>query len=270
MNSSTLKVRFYFPRITAALKTKSELAHLIFKNLKKDRGINYAGYLNDNALYHDLLLKIGKGDLQNYHSLGARQKRLIADIITKTFSKCQKKLSYPLKLAYIFVFPWFPNAQDNAAFGGVNAVTPYMRTMHFFLDSDNFKTNSLMETVAHEFNHLVFYYYHRGKKYTLVEQMAIEGLAENFREDVLGGKRAPWSGALTKSEAGKIFRSLKPLLRSRSSRVYSKVFWGSERYKRWTGYSIGYWLVKEFIKKKPSISWQALMRMKVENVLGCI
>ena len=53
-------------------------------------------------------------------------------------------------------------------------------------------------------------------------------------------------------------------------KIYREVFFGNKEYKRWTGYSIGYRLVKEFRKKYPNISWGEIIKMRQKDILVTI
>jgi len=99
---------------------------------------------------------------------------------------------------------------------------------------------ALKECVCHEFNHIVYNKYHRRE--TLLDNIIYEGLAEPFREHVVGGKQAPWSKALTLRECKRIFSRIEKLLSSKSPKVYRSVFFDfeDEKYPLWSGYSIGY------------------------------
>lgn len=266
-----VKIQFCFPLIPRDIKDKREFVKFLIEGMRENKSIGYAGYLKDEDLSKDLALRISdKKEIGRYQPLNTKQKHEITKTIQTAVAKCHRKLPRSSTPVFVFVFPWFPGVKDSNAFGGVNASAPYKRTIHLFVASGEFTQTSLKETVVHEFNHLGFYQYHDEKNYTLLDHIAIEGLAENFREEVVGGKPAPWSIALTKKDARDTFRSLRPLLRSKNARVHRDVLFGGKRYKRWTGYSVGYRLVKEFRKKHPSQSWGKILKMKAREVLDLV
>jgi uncharacterized protein YjaZ len=53
-------------------------------------------------------------------------------------------------------------------------------------------------------------------------------------------------------------------------KIYREVFFGSKKYKRWTGYSIGYWLIKKFRIMNPNINWEEIIKIKPEHILKSI
>jgi uncharacterized protein YjaZ len=97
--------------------------------------------------------------------------------------------------------------------------------------------------------------------------MIMEGLAECFREKVMGGKPAPWSISLKEENVMEHLIEIESLLNSRSQLIYKQVFFGSKKFSKWMGYSIGYWIVKKFIDKNKIFSWQKLMQIEASDFL---
>jgi len=268
MKLASAKIQFCFPEITHVLRDKRELVKSILKTMRENGSIDYAGYLKDGDLYKDLLKKIGDVNIRKYQPLNIKQKNYITKVINSTLAKCYRNISDIKNPIFIFVFPWLPSSKDKKTFKGVNAIAPYKTTIHLFISPYSFTRSSLMETIAHEFSHLVFYKYQKAKEYTLFEHIVMEGIAENFREEIIGGKPAAWAVALKKIDAMRIFISLKPLLNSKSVQIRKRVLLGNGKYSRWTGYSIGYWLVKEFREKHPKINWKDIMQMEVAKAIS--
>ncbi len=268
--SKSIKTQFCFPRVSSrvSIENKKNLVYLLMEHLKKNGSIEYAGYLKDKDLYKDILFRIGDGDVIGYKPLNVTQKKKVETTIHFIIQKLCREFSFSIGPIFIFIFPWFPSEEESVLLGGVNAVAPYINTLHLFIDPFRFTPASLRETIAHEFNHLVFYRQNGFKRYTLFENMIIEGLAENFREELCGGAPAPWSVAFSRKDVKGLFSSLKPFLFSKNSRLYSNVFFGSKKYKKWTGYSMGYWFVKSFIKRHPELSWQKVMEIKIEDIVN--
>ena len=91
------------------------------------------------------------------------------------------------------------------------------------------------KTMIHELTHVVTGYYFGGK-YSFGECFVHEGLAENFREFILGGKES-WTRALSKPEAMRILSKLKPEINKEPSmKRYSEIFFGTGKYPNWAGY----------------------------------
>lgn len=266
MKPYSVRIIFCFPRILRKATDRRVFARLLLEKMQKNGSVEYAGYAKDEYLYRDLLRHVGKGVIAQSSGLSLPQKDHITNTIRATIEKCRKKLPLPATI-FVFIFPYFPTEED--AFAGVMGFTPYSSVFHLFVSPQTFTQESLESTTAHELNHAIFYYYHyeRFGKYTLLDDCIVEGLAENFREEVIGGEPALWSRALTKKEALRTLDSIRSLLRSKSSRIRHDILFGSKQYKRWTGYSVGYWLIKEFRKKHRKVSWEEIMQMNPESIL---
>lgn len=269
MKSDLIEIYFYFPKTKP--KNKQELVNLILKSMRKDRTIRYAGYIDEKSLQNGLSHRIGNYKSDLFRNLSVKEKQAIEKTIHNTIKKCNKILPLPTK-NFIFVFPWFPSERERV-FNGSFGFAAYSCVLHLFLAPKIFSQEAIANSVVHEINHTISFYYHfeRYGKWTLLDHIINEGLAENFREDVLKNtKPAAWAVALTKKEAFLLLESTKSLLNSKSRSTRQKILFGNRKYKRWAGYSIGYWLVKEFKKKNPTLSWTEIMRITSEHILKSV
>lgn len=263
MKTDLVKIKFFFPKISPDVKNKREFVRLLMEAMRKDGSIKYAGYLEEKGLYDDLLRHIGDGDITQYKPISIKKRLVIKSVVAETIQKCNKILPHPDLPIFVFIYPWLPDDNDDIYFEGIGAFSSYY-TMHILIKPDSFTQEALKKSIAHEWNHLVFYRYHTELEYSLSKYLIMEGLAEIFREEVIGGKPAPWVLALTKKEAGKELKRLESKLEMKGMKIYRKVFWGDKEYKRWTGYSIGYLLVSKFRKKNPKLRWEKLIKLQPE------
>lgn len=108
----------------------------------------------------------------------------------------------------------------------------------------------LPSTISHELYHTV-----RWKKIdvgeTLLEAIIFEGLASRFEQEVWGGKPPAWVRALSSRELLRIMKVAKQEFYN-AKYNYHRWFFGTGKFPRWTGYSLGYFLVSEYIKKHPT------------------
>jgi len=267
MKKSIVNIEFKYPKPSRNIASSRDIVRVLMQMMQADGSVEYAGYMTDDELSDDLEFRIGTLKTPHqYRLLSDKERKQIATVVEATVSKCHKVLPHSNTPISIFVFPWFPSVEEASALFGVNAVAPHMCTIHLFLDSENFTVESVKETIAHEYNHLVFYENHQDDNYTLLEQMLIEGLAEHFREELIGGASAPWATALTEKDSAKLLESLRPFLGSKNRRLCRQVLYGSKKYKPWTGYSIGYWLIKEFRKKRDSLAWKDVMKLETGQI----
>ncbi|MDO8571504.1 MAG: DUF2268 domain-containing putative Zn-dependent protease [bacterium] len=262
MHPDTLKICFCFP--DSIVKNRRTFIDALIRNIQLDKNIGYAGYSHKKYLHEDLTHRFDVNDIQKYQPLSIENQKEIERVIRLTIRRCSKKLSSTTIPIVIFIFPWFPGKKEKE-FGGVNGFTPYKNTFNLFISPSEFSTQSLRETVAHELNHAILFNYFPSKQ-TLLDSIISEGLAENFREEVMKGMRAPWSRALTAKETQKIFTELKPLLNRYD--LYEEVFWNGSKYRKWAGYSIGYNIVKSFRKKNSKLTWKEIMKMKSQEIFN--
>lgn len=230
----------------------------ILKNINYHDWIGYGGFSDKKYLELSLRQRYLSSDLLKYSPLTAAQIENVENIISEVFHNCEKKLIPTHKPVYFFVHPFFSDSNSLNLFKGVLGWVDYQDTINIYIHP-SYSKNELRETIAHEYNHAVWYRYHGGHQQTLFESMIVEGLAEHFREQVVGGKIAPWSRALNENQCSQTFDSLRANLDDRD--LYEQVFFGSEEYKKWTGYSIGYWLVSQYINTQKKIDWNKLMKM---------
>lgn len=109
----------------------------------------------------------------------------------------------------------------------------------------------LLGTLAHELHHCVRWK-NVGYGKTFLEVMISEGLADHFELEVTNKKPQKWDTALTKKQFS-IMK--KKALKEFNSKKYNHEEWffGSNGRKipKWAGYTIGFKLVGEYLKKNP-------------------
>lgn len=247
---SRIKINFYYPDIKA--EKKEDFISALVHHVPDDPEVGFAGFAEKEFLSYNLSARYEDHDLKKYQPFGRPEQERISTIITETLNKCFEKLPGE-KAITVSIFPWLKEYDE---FEGINGYTPFEHSFVLFI-AQKFTEKSLIETVAHEFNHAIFFANHSSPQ-TLLDSFVSEGLAENFREEVVGGEVASWSKALNDAECQAAFLLLKDSLARED--MYEEVFWGSGKFKKWTGYSIGYSLIKSF-RENERISWPDLMKM---------
>ena len=264
MTNKMAKIKFYFPKIKQEIIDKHELVDSIIDEMKEDGGIKFAGYIKEDDLKKDLLRHYENEKIAP-QNISAKQRTTIINAINIITEKCQKVLPHPNPPIFIYIYPWFPGKESQKSFDGVTAFAEYY-TMHLFINLNEYSLESIKKTVAHEWNHLVYYRNHTDFPYSLLTYMVMEGLAEVFREEIVGGNPAPWSLALTENESMEELESLVKDLDKKGMEKYRDVFFGNKKIKKWTGYSIGYRLIKEFRKNNLNLSWHETLRLDPEYI----
>lgn len=263
MSEPLCKTLFYFPQNVDKPNSQS-LASSIVKEMQDDGSIEYAGYLSDKDLEQDLAWQFQGVEKSDYKPLSNGEKKSITATINTTLEKCFAVLPHPDLPIYTFGFPWFPRHSERDNFGGVFAMAVHANVMHLFFAQGGYTDTSIAETIAHEYNHLIYYRYKSDNTYRLIDHLVMEGLAEVFREEVMEGEKSPWSVVFEKNEAFVEFKKLQDKLSSTNEDLHNAILFGGGEYSRWTGYSIGYWLIKDFRKKNSSVPWVEIMQKSAE------
>lgn len=274
--SPATRIRFCFPE--SAENAESFLDELV-ELAGSDEAIGYAGYLEKEYLRKELSWRYEDGEMKAYAKLSPEQQSDIEETISAAVAKAAEALPMPegTKEMFVFVFPWLPPFDEHdRIMGYVTGFCPYAATLHVFLAPDRYEKDSLRQTVVHEYNHSVFFGTHQDLDpnsahmvSTIKDVLVWEGLAENFVEEVL--KEDPYvSGALSKQEADEALTALQPVLERKLSDndgTYEQVFFGrGGTYKKWTGYAVGYHIVKAFRFAHPQHSWEEIINMKPADI----
>lgn len=180
----------------------------------------------------------------------------LKSIAESTISLVEKLL--PIKDVDI-VFYTNPGATIDEI-GGVGGFSPNANTIFISLNPKhpNFKRalkDALPYTIAHELHHTI-----RWQKQvegdTLLEAMIFEGLADHFAVEAIGcEKPSVWSSALSQEQKDDMYNKAKEIW---VQPTYDNNLWffGSkpEIVPKWSGYTLGYDLVKEYLNKNPDTS----------------
>jgi len=261
MNKNNTDICYYYPNITDIMP--EVLSSKILNEIKKDDMHNYLGYKSIRNFKETLNFNFGDKKIKQV-ALSEKNRKRITKIIVEMQKRFEEALKFKYKPIRYFIFPWFPSKSVLRQFGGLTGMAPYFGTLHLYIDSKNFSEKALRETLAHELNHLYFFQTHNKFLLNIKESMILEGFAETFREYFVGGKIAPWSKHLSVSENITMIDKLK----DKYDLPYANntdVFFGGNGIKKWTGYSVGYYLVKKFLKKNKNIKWEQIMNTNVNK-----
>ncbi|MFZ2804015.1 MAG: DUF2268 domain-containing putative Zn-dependent protease [Patescibacteria group bacterium] len=156
--------------------------------------------------------------------------------------------------------------------GGIGGYTPNAHTILISLDPahPNFKQGiekALPMTLAHEIHHAIRWR-NPGYGTTLREALVTEGLADHFALQAGTRTAAPWSRALNAKERIKLLKRAEPLF----NKPYNHADWffGSRknRIPRWTGYSLGYYLVAEYLRKHRDMKASNLVSTQASVIIS--
>lgn len=243
-----------------------DIVNKIMKDVPVFRDTGYGGLKSKDALRTLVSWDIfGKGDkVEKMPDFKPVTERKIMSIIEKTFLECYKVVPCP-GVVKIFVFPTIDPFVKNRM-SGTTGVSFWKNSINIFISTDAKEwEKALSHTVCHEYSHATRHNYVSCR--TLIDWIILDGIAEHFREDVVGGTRAPWSSALTEKEAKKILIKLKHKLSSRSIKLHGEVFYVGKKYPHWAGYSIGYYIVKNYLVNTRNTDWPRIFRTPPKEIL---
>lgn len=260
IESKHSEIYFYFPE-ESNLKL---VPKKVLEMATEDKVNGLMGYLTDEDFLNDYRIKMGTNK-NKFKIPTTKDFDKIKNIIFEFEEKFQKILPMKKQGSRYFVMPWYPSESESKKFDGSCATATYFRTVHIYIDAKNINKKGILKTLAHELNHLRFYENYKDLNFTIQECLILEGLAECFREYMVGGEIAPWSNALNEKQVISELKNIEPFLASRKRADYENIFFGSKKFKRWTGYSIGYYLVKKFLKKNIKMSWNKIMEEDINS-----
>ena len=144
------------------------------------------------------------------------------------------------------------DAQSTIPETGVGGFAPSAHILYIhlnpeFKDLENNLDFEIKSTLAHELCHCARWAV-RGYGSTLLEALVSEGLADNFDIEVNNSSPKPWNTAIQQGE----LENLKQ--KAQKEFLYDEYdhkswFFGSDEIPRWAGYSLGYMIVGEYLKR---------------------
>lgn len=115
---------------------------------------------------------------------------------------------------------------------------------------------------AHELHHAIRW---RGPGYgvTLLEAMVSEGLADHFAVELLGAAVPPWSRALSENSIQRYLDLARPELDS-TTFDFGRWFFGTAELPPWTGYTLGFRLVEDYMASHPGSTAAGLVNTSAQ------
>lgn len=211
------------------------------------------------------IVRTGNKKIAEIHYLTDRKEiknSLVSNIIRETLLKCYKELPIENKKVGVAYErnEWVKNNMD-----GVHGDALRENLISVYVNPTPGWKKGLVSTIAHEYSHLAVMDVRPWKN--LLDSLIIEGIAEHFREEVVGGPRAFYTNVLTEMESLTILEKLKKLSKFRRTDMHHEVFFGSTEYKPFTGYTMGYYLVNNFREKHPDMKWKDIIKISPSEIL---
>lgn len=247
------------------LVNKKEFLKIIIQDLKTLKEKDHiGGFLNENRLKEQLGYYIfDKKLVSKKYPLHRLKFNKILSSIEQVMNKTKNIFGKRNILIYIFPTNSYFIAKK---MNGSSGFLAWKNIIHIHLHPAKNWEASFKSTFLHELAHCLQNYY--SYEMSLFDHLIADGLAEHFQKNLLNARRNPWTNAISKKKAKKIFKKIKIDLdktMKNSSSVHSELFFGSEKYPLWAGYTIGYYLVEDYLKQNKNIAWRELFSQKPDN-----
>jgi len=237
-------------------KSKQDIVEDILSQVNKDNNGKYSGYEQKDWLKEFLYWSIfGMNQEEqfdyDYDSDKEAKLRIEVDKLGKELTEFIKN---PVS---INIFPALDSFTINEM-GGCAGFCPSKNTIVILINFISDWETSLREAIVHELAHAVSDYYSEMNN-SIGESLILDGIAEHFREAIIGGKRAPWTEAITREGAEKLMVKVKDIIEVRDQKVWQELFFGCGKYPKWAGYSIGYYMIEDYLKDKKNVDWKTII-----------
>lgn len=126
---------------------------------------------------------------------------------------------------------------------------------------------NLSRTIAHELYHCLRNFT-AGEKHTLLEALVNEGLADHFGIEITGKKPEKWDTELTETQFNNLYKRAEKEFNN-STYNHRAWFFGSqkEQIPKWSGYTIGFTIVGDYLKKHPDQKPSNLYKVEAKEFI---
>jgi uncharacterized protein YjaZ len=195
----------------------------------------------------------------------------LEEVIETALSETLRKITaiMPVDNIDIIISDYPRHIIPGLGLGGV-AWTAYRAELHIDTKFPNIKAQiqkRLPQTIAHELLHCIREQ-SLGESKTLLEAIIDDGLADQFSVEITRLEPGAWSVAV---KGEKLQELLKKAKKEFGNRKYDHENWFFGRGKRdiphWTGYSLGFYLVGEYLKKHPDAKASTLYNLPAKEFI---
>jgi uncharacterized protein YjaZ len=124
----------------------------------------------------------------------------------------------------------------------------------------------LPRTFSHEVDHSVRILSGPRIGVTLWAQIISEGISSVFDEAAFPGPPNPWDHAISRIQECALWKKAQAL--QYGTGLYDLWMFGSSGIPHWTGFTIGYHIVKDYLSHHPGRSWSALTSASATTILA--
>lgn len=136
---------------------------------------------------------------------------------------------------------------------GTGGYTPSRHLTYLYIDPEsNIDENEIYNTLCHELHHAKRYD-DIGYGKTLLDSMIFEGLAVAFEEEISGKGAFMPSQLLVRKDTSVLLRKIRHKLDHEDFEHFRWFIYDNpEELPRWTGYEVGYYLIRQYLQLHPN------------------
>lgn len=238
------------------INSPNDLDKIISKLPKNEFG--HLGFENINEL-KNWLEEIIFGNAKKSIPKPQEIKSLIHEIIIKS-----NEITKECSKIEVFLFP----CTDEFTINNLDGMGGYSFNNTIILTINNTSANwqnALKNSIGHELVHAIQLNYIPRER--LIDDLIYDGIAEHYCEKTLNLPKQNWTNAITKKQANKILQEIKPKLETTSEQLTFDLFYYNDKYPLWSGYTIGYLILKKYLKTLNKIDWAKIIKEKPTNIL---
>jgi len=193
-------------------------------------------------------------------------KSSIQDVSKKTINKVRKKV--PVDDVDIVVYKDRFGVIPEIGIGGFTASENRIMISidPDFKDIKESIKNDLNRIISHELYHVLRKYTFEHKS-TLLESLINEGLADHFENEINNTKPNIWDTVLNEKELKRLTKVAEKDFDNYDYN-HSEWFFGAGSIPHWAGYSIGYYLVQEFLNRNPEKSPSSIFKLSAKDFIN--
>lgn len=192
----------------------------------------------------------------------------IEKFISDCVKECQRKLK--TEELSIFILPLLRNEITEVYFkfmNGIMASTPYKNIMIVFINThDKNWKNYLKIAIFHEYTHCIRlnYFDPYSEEPNLIEYVIREGIGDVFVYKNLG-KKSVWV-EYSEGKEKNFYKTVIDNSNSKNRQLIMSILFGTNKIPKWTGYVIGFKIVKSFIESN-NYTFDDIVKMSANEIL---
>jgi uncharacterized protein YjaZ len=239
---------------------KKEFIINVINQIHFDDSIGFAGYRDKETLKKFLAWSIyGQECVSRWNRVSIKDcETEITFVLRRCLNVIQNK-----KITF-FIFPTISTFVIDEMHG-TSGFTPWKNTILLNVSRSVGWSTFFRDTVCHELAHALALNFNRRK--TIEDDLIFEGIAEHFRESFLNGGKSALVNSISEKKAQQILRDIEPVLKRQDDHLYRELFFGTGKYPLWSGYAIGYYIVKAYLETLPHKNWIAILQQSPSEII---